>query len=98
MGDHGDANPMNLFIPLCLLEDLFKGTGGPVYPDEGFAPGPVLAGAREAAEVASSQASFLIAEEEIQSFQLRVAVKQTLLESQGEGSSKGGLNISRAFL
>jgi hypothetical protein len=93
MCDHGDANAMDLFIPLCLFDDFFERVGGPVYPDEGLASGSVLAGAREAAEMASSQTSLLIVEEQIQSFQFCVAMKQSLLETQCEGSSKGGLNI-----
>ena len=59
---------MNLFVPFWLFDDLFEEVDRPVYPDECFPPGAVLAGAGEAAEVASSQASFLVTEEELESF------------------------------
>jgi hypothetical protein len=93
MGDHGDADPVDLVLSFCSFNDLFKRIKRPVDSNKGLSLGAFSPRSREAAEMASSHAAFLIMKKEVQTFQFCVPMKGSLLEAQRERGSKAGLNI-----
>jgi hypothetical protein len=96
VGDHGNADAVNLVLSPRRFDDLIQAIERPVYSDECLPPGGFTPGPGKAAEVTSSQATFPVMEQEVESGQLGVPVKQALLKAKGEGSGEGGLDIMGA--